>query len=87
MAAGIDHPGEAPGIGFDPVGRPVHGAVLPRSEPQQDGAESLGTQAREDAIETGKVEPALLGLDDVPVDRVLDGVQVHGLEAGARPAP
>ena len=77
--------GKRLGIGFDPVGRPVHGAILPGAEPQQDGAESLAAQTGEDPVKTGEVEMPLLGFDAVPVDRVFHGVQVHGLEAGPGP--
>ena len=76
-SAAVQHPGEAAGIGLDPIRAPIHGAILPGAEPEQDGPQALRAHAAENLVETGEVELALLRLDDVPVDRVLHGVQVH----------
>ena len=67
---------------LDPVGRPIHGPVLPGAEPEHDDAEAPGARAAKDLVEVAEIELAFLTLDFVPVDRILDGVRVHGLELG-----
>ena len=82
LVAVLDHARETPRILLNPDGRVTGHAIFPRGQPQEDDVLMLLARLGEKAIDEGEVECALSGLNQLPVQRGHDGVEVHGCHPG-----
>ena len=82
LVAVLDDARETPRILLDPDGRVAGHAVFPGGQPQEDDVLVLLARLGEKAIDEGEVECALGGLNQLPVQRGHDGVEVHGCHPG-----
>ena len=80
VLAGRAH--EAELVALDPRRDVARHRVLPRAEPQQHQPHVVRAGIGKQPVDGGEIEPPLLRLDQLPVDRREHGVEVHRLELG-----
>ena len=66
LTGGVDDAGVPGGVGFDPLWRVVHVAVLPGAEPEDDEMHVVLAGLIDEEISGGEIEGALFGLKAAP---------------------